>query len=472
LSHTATISLTVQSLAVLTLPSGWSDGDVGAVGVAGTASYASDVFTVQGAGAQIYGTADAFNFAYQPLSGDGTIVARLVSVQGGSSYVAAGVMIRETLSAGSTNAKTADWASFGGIYFDMRASTGGSTAEPGVVNVTLPHWVKVSRSGSTFSSYASADGVSWVQVGTSQTITMGQTVYVGLAVTSGSTTGLATATFDKVSVSSVSTPAPVISSVSATSGAIGSQVVISGSGFGAMQGNSVVLLNDMAVTINSWSATSISITIPTGASSGPLAVSVAPSMNDSNPVSFTVSGSWLDQDIGLVGVAGSASSANGTFTVQGAGAQIYGTADAFHYVYQPLTGDGAIVARLVSLQGGTGYVAAGVMIRETLSAGSTNAKTAEWRTYGGVFFDVRTSTGGGTAEPGFVSATLPYWVKVSRSGNTFSSYASADGVSWVQLGVSQTISMGASVNVGLAVTSGSTTALATATFDNVSVTSP
>lgn len=41
-----------------------------------------------------------------------------------------------------------------------------------------------------------------VPVGTSQTITMGQNVYVGLGLTSGSTTALATARFDNVSVTS------------------------------------------------------------------------------------------------------------------------------------------------------------------------------------------------------------------------------------------------------------------------------
>jgi len=63
-------------------------------------------------------------------------------------------------------------------------------------------------------------------------------------------------------------------------------------------------------------------------------------------------------------------------------------------------------------------------------------------------------------------------VKVTRSGSTFSSYVSADGATWVQLGTSQTVTMGSSVYVGLAVTSGSTTATATATFDNVSITTP
>jgi len=68
-----------------------------------------------------------------------------------------------------------------------------------------------------------------------------------------------------------------------------------------------------------------------------------------------------------------------------------------------------------------------------------------------------------------VSATLPYWMKVTRSGSTFSSYASLDGVTWVQLGASQSISMAQSVYVGLAANSGSNSALATATFDNVSI---
>jgi hypothetical protein len=475
ISKTTTISLTVRQ--VPTLPSIWTDGDIGATGKAGSAGYASGVFTVKGAGPQIFGTADAFHYVYQPLSGDGTIVARLVSMQGGGGYASAAVMIRETLTAGSRNAKTAEWPLYGGIFFDERSAPGGNTVEPGNLTVTLPYWVKMSRSGSSFSSFASSDGVNWVQVGTTQTISMAQSVYIGLAVTSGLTTALTTATFDNVSVNSSAAPAPVITSVSATTGPIGSQVTVSGSNFGATQASSVVLLNGTPVTINTWSATSINITIPAGATSGPLVVSVAPAMNDSNPVIFTITSqplptSWLDQDVGSVGLAGSATSTNGTFTVNGAGAEIFGTADGFHFVYQPLTGDGTVVARVVSLQGGASYASAGVMIRNTLDAGSANAKTADWPWYGGIYFDMRTAAGGSTTEPGNATATLPYWVKVSRSGSTLSSYVSPDGVNWTQLGTSQTITMNQSVYVGLAVTSGSTTSQATATFDNVSISTP
>jgi len=59
-------------------------------------------------------------------------------------------------------------------------------------------------------------------------------------------------------------------------------------GFGATQGNSEVRLNGLATQIGSWSDTSIGVTIPPGATSGPMTVAVAPSMNSSNPATFKV----------------------------------------------------------------------------------------------------------------------------------------------------------------------------------------
>src|SRR6516164_4779783 len=172
-------------------------------------------------------------------------------------------MIRETLDAGSTNAATDYYFSVGKyIYFTDRASTGGNTTTQSQSNVNLPYWVKVVRSGSTFSGYASVDGVNWTQVGTTQTITMAQNVYIGLAATSNSNNSTTeTATFDNVSVSSAGSPAPVIMGLSATTGTIGNQVVITGSHFGSSQGNGSVLLSDAPMTVNTWSDTSITITI-------------------------------------------------------------------------------------------------------------------------------------------------------------------------------------------------------------------
>jgi RHS repeat-associated protein len=464
---------------VTTLPAGWSDGDVGSVGIAGSASYANGAFTVKASGLQIYGTSDQMHFVYQSLSGDGTIVARVVSSQGGS-WPQIGVMIRETLSPSATNAYTADAPAYGGIYFYERASTGGSTTSSNPLGAGLPYWVEVVRNGSTFSSFISSDGVNWTQLGTSQTITMAQNVYVGLAVASDTNSALVTATFDSVSVNSAATPAPVITGVSATNGPVGSQVEITGTGFGGSQGGSLVTLNDAPMTINSWSDTFLVVTIPAGATSGPLLVSVAPSMNDSNAVDFTVTSQplltpWLDQDIGLVGLAGSATYASGTFTVNAAGQGVPTSnslsTDSFHFVYQPLSGDGMIVARVVSFSSAISSASAGVMIRETLNPTSTNADGAYWPAYNYVYFDARTTTGGNTVQAGGVAATPPYWVKVVRAGTTFSGYASLDAVNWVQVGTSQTISMATNVYVGLAVTNGANSGLATATFDSVSVSS-
>ena len=452
------------------LPSGWLDQDIGAAGLLGSATFANGTFTVSGAGANTFSeTSDKFHFVYQPLSGDGTVIAKVVSLQG-SSTAQAGVMIRETLSPGATHAFTFEYS--GSVYMSERTSTGGNTSYQSLGGHTVPYWIKLIRSGNSFTSYGSPDGVNWNQLGSTQTVNMTQNVYVGLAVTSGSTSTLATGTFENVTVNSTSAPAPTISSVSATTGAVGSQVVISGTNFGASQGSSVVTLNYIPVTVNYWSTGSIIFTIPSGASSGPLIVTVAPDMNDSNPVTFTVTtqplpGGWLDIDVGQVGLAGSGTFSNGTFTVQASGTGTWSTsADQIHFVYQPLDGDGEIIARLVSLQ--NGYAPeAGVAFRETLNPNATEALAIY---YSGVLYTMqRTSTGATTTYQTDLSVSLPKWMKLVRSGGTFTAYASSDGTTWTQLGSTHSITMAQSAYVGLAVSSLSNSSLTTATFDNVSV---
>jgi regulation of enolase protein 1 (concanavalin A-like superfamily)/uncharacterized membrane protein len=473
LTHTAALGLTVTAV-TSTLPQVWSDGDIGSVSTPGSASYSNGVFTVSSSGQFIYDVADGMHFAYQPLSGDGTIVARVLSAQGSTSPQA-GVMIREALTADSTHAYvTYEPAPGASIYFFDRPTTGAATSYQTTPISALPYWVKLVRSGSNFSGYISADGTNWVQVGTAVTITMAQNVYIGLAVSANNNSVVATATFDSVSIDSAAAPAPVISSISANTGLPGTQVTITGSNFGPAQGGSQVTLNHAPVTINSWIATSISITIPPAATSGVLVVSVAPTMNDSNPVNFKVAAqtlppSWLDQDVGSVSTAGSASYSNGVFTVSSSGQFIYDVADGMHFVYQPLSGDKTIVARVVSAQGSTSPQA-GVMIRESLAANSTHAYVTYEPSPGpSIYFFDRPTTGAATAYQGTPINALPYWVKLMRSGNTFTGYASTDGATWVQVGSAVTISMAQNVYVGLAVSANNNSVVATATFDNVTI---
>jgi regulation of enolase protein 1 (concanavalin A-like superfamily) len=439
------------------MPGSWLDQDVGTPYSAGSATYSSGAFTVADAGQGIQGTADAFHFAYLPLAGDGSIVARVATMQGGGT-TQAGVMIRETLTAGSTDVFAFFQPTSAAMY--VRATTGASNAYQGTSFQAgnYPYWVKLTRSGNAFTGYVSGDGINWTLIGNT-TVVMASSVYVGLAV--GSQGAIETATFDNVSISTSASAAPFISSLSATTGAVGSQVTITGSNFGATQSTSVVTLNASEVTVNSWSNTSIVFTIPASATSGPVVVSVASNMNDSNPVNFAVTtqplpNSWLDQDVGIYYTAGSATSSGGTFSIVDAAQGFQGTADAFHFVYQPLAGDGTIIARVATLQGG-GTTQAGVMIRESLNANSTEVFAFFQPNTAGLY--VRSTTGASLTYQGtsFSAGYYPYWNKLTRSGNVFTAYVSTDGINWTSAG-STTLTMASNVYVGLAVGSQASTA--------------
>src|SRR3954467_7302594 len=82
---------------------------------------------------------------------------------------------------------------------------------------------------------------------------------------------------------------------------------------------------------------------------------------------------WAAQDIGAVAIRGDASASGGTFTVRGSGADVWGTADAFQFVWQRWTGDGTITARVATANGTQAWVKAGVMIRERLTPDSPHA---------------------------------------------------------------------------------------------------
>jgi hypothetical protein len=184
----------------------------------------------------------------------------------------------------------------------------------------------------------------------------------------------------------------------------------------------------------------------------------------------TLPSPWVTSDVGAVAATGSASHSSGTFTVAGSGADIWGTADEFRFVYQQITGDVTVVARVQSLTNTDAWAKAGVMIRATTAAGSQHAFTAV--TPGnGLHFQRRTATNGVTDDTGGVSGAAPYWVRIQRSGNTFTSSVSTNGTLWTQLGSPVTIAMATTTQVGLAVTSHLDGTLSTGVFTNVSVTS-
>ena len=177
---------------------------------------------------------------------------------------------------------------------------------------------------------------------------------------------------------------------------------------------------------------------------------------------------WWDADIGGLAFPGWASYNAGVWTMQADGADIYYAVDGFHFVYQTLTGDGEIVARVTSQQNTHPWAKAGVMMRESLAPFSKHAMMIV--TPGnGTGFERRTDS---NPQSVYTSSgdtwTTPCWLKLVRVGNTFSGYKSPNGASWTWVG-SDTIAMSNSLCVGLAVDSASYGVPSTATFDQAQI---
>jgi regulation of enolase protein 1 (concanavalin A-like superfamily) len=177
---------------------------------------------------------------------------------------------------------------------------------------------------------------------------------------------------------------------------------------------------------------------------------------------------WLTADIGAVGLAGSAGANAGTYTAKGSGLGIAGTADQFRYVYQTMTGDGSITARLTSQSGTLAASLAGVMVRESTAANSRFAMvTRSGAGATNMRATRRTTTGGVTGSTTSTSQTPPNcWVRVTRTGNSLKMERSIDQTTWTTI-TTTTVTMAANVTMGLVVTSGSNTILDTDVFSNV-----
>ena len=182
------------------------------------------------------------------------------------------------------------------------------------------------------------------------------------------------------------------------------------------------------------------------------------------PGTTTLPAPWTSRDIGPPALAGSSSASGGTFSVKGGGPDIWGTADQFHFVNQPLQGDVEVIARVASFQNADAWSKAGVMIRESLTAGARHVYMITTGTQGWGFH--RRIAAGGRSYLDTIPGTVPGWVRLVREGNVFSAYRSTNGTSWTLVGT-ETIAMASTVYVGLAVTSHTAAATATATFTNV-----
>ena len=140
----------------------------------------------------------------------------------------------------------------------------------------------------TGTNFGASQGTSTVTFnGAGATPTNWSDTSITVAVPMGATTGEVVVTVDGTASSGVSfTVAPAIGSLSPDSGPEGTTVEITGTSFGAMQGTSTVTFNGTGATPTSWSDTSITVTVPAGATTGSVVVTVGGTPSDG--ASFTV----------------------------------------------------------------------------------------------------------------------------------------------------------------------------------------
>ena len=253
-SVTSTVTVTV-SIGMF----GGSDADIGSPSPAGSTSYNSstNAYSVSGGGSDIGGNSDQFHFFSKSVSGDATLIARVMSLQDTASYAKAGVMFRDSTAANAMFASvviTRNWS----FNFQWRSSTGGSsnTTEVGW-SFQPPEWVKLVRSGNSFTAfYATTSGTptasDWIQIGTAETVAMNTTAQAGLAVTSHANGTLCTGTFTGVQVIQATTPTVATAAAAAPSPVTGTNTALSvlGADVGGESGLSYT-----------WSA----LSVPTGA---------------------------------------------------------------------------------------------------------------------------------------------------------------------------------------------------------------
>jgi hypothetical protein len=370
------------------LPDGWVARDIGNVGAAGASAYdaATGRFIVDGSGGDIWGTADALHYAARTMSRGPMdvfeLTARVMSVENVNQWTKAGIMVRAHTGANAAHASFfVTPTTVKGTAFQRRRYDGATSLHTSGPAISAPIWLKLVFAGDVRAYYRTSTFEPWRFLG-EESIDVGSTFEMGLAVSSHVAGTRARATFDEVSIRRI--PA------------------------------------------------------------------------------------WIDEDIGAATEGNAMSDLVNTY-VTSAGADIWGTADAFRFRYTEAGSQVTVGARVLSLTNTDPWAKAGVMIRdgEVPAPGSKHVMLI-LSPGKGIAMQYRAATDGASANVSIVPGRFPTSLRLIRDGSLFIGQASRDGVSWQEIGRIN-VAMGSVVTAGLAVTSHNTSTAATAHVNDLYV---
>jgi hypothetical protein len=175
--------------------------DVGAPPIPSTVTLAGTGLNVTASGNGVGGYSDQFGLIYQLRSGDFDAAVRVAGLSPADVWAKAGLIAREDLTSGSRFAASFATPSMNGLFFEARDPAGSPSTTSGSLPANYPNtFLRLKRSGNTFTGFGSYDGVTWAQLGTA-TISMPSQIYFGYAVSSHNPAQSATAEFrDSVEV--------------------------------------------------------------------------------------------------------------------------------------------------------------------------------------------------------------------------------------------------------------------------------
>jgi hypothetical protein len=214
-SSSATPPATLSLPTTISITAGFTNLDIGGATPAGSASYSGGIWTVKGGGTDIWGTNDSCHFAYQAITGDCAIIAKVETVQNTNLSAKAGVMMRTSLTQGAPEAWMATTNNiqaeqnmpgltvYGGTNYGNKAFN--------IASSSPSYWVKLERIGNIMTGYVSQDGTNWAATDVGRIdAPVPNTIYVGLVVCSHANGTLNTSTFSNVQITGGNGGAPII----------------------------------------------------------------------------------------------------------------------------------------------------------------------------------------------------------------------------------------------------------------------
>jgi hypothetical protein len=475
-------------------PAPWTTTTVGVTKAPGSVDVdARGLWTIRTLQGDAALSTESFFFVYQPLSGDGSIVALILGQEGGDpNWGRAGVTILQKEAVRSPGAHLQMTTGHGLAFTFRRQDVQAAITEFGDQRYgprQFPTWLRLQREGNQFTPFTSADGFGWTQLRSPLFLPrFPSDVLAGISAGFG-LGGPMTAIFSNPTVA----PGQLSPLVQASAGnhtvmltwppvprAVAYLVRRSApqaSGFGAD------LLTPNPIRETSFvdnarpnDTTFRYLVSPIFEQGGQrlegwaTSILVTPAYTPLN-----LFGSDIDLEATQLRGAIAFDPSSGTYTISGSGSDIGSPDDHFFYGWQLVKGDFQLTATILDRPSQTGSGArAGVMVRESLE-GSARMAFLAGTAANGLGFQYRTQSDQPALPFGVLIADAsfkpPFLLRLVRRGSTIAPLLSADGKTFLQAGSPRTFDppLPESLYLGYAITAQNPDDIATNSFRDLTI---